>query len=139
MPLMPKRVKYRKSQKGRVRGNATRGNYVSFGEYGLQTLEAGRISAQTIESGRVVASHAVKGGGRLYIRVFPHKSVTAIPAETRMGKGKGEVEYWAAVVKPGTILYEVSGVSEEHAREIFARVAHKMPVTCRFVHRRPTI
>ena len=139
MPMMPKRVKYRKSQKGRVRGNATRGNYVAFGEYGLQSLEPGRISAQTIEAGRVVASHAVKGGGRLYIRVFPHKSVTAIPAETRMGKGKGVVEYWAAVVKPGTILYEVSGVSEEHAREIFARVAHKMPVHCRFVTRRPTV
>ena len=139
MALMPKRVKYRKSQKGRVKGNASRGNYVAFGEYGLQSLEPGRISAQTIEAGRVVASHAVKGGGRLYIRVFPHKSVTAIPAETRMGKGKGEVEYWAAVVKPGTILYEVSGVSEEHAREIFARVAHKMPVTCRFVGRKPTV
>ena len=139
MALMPKRVKYRKSQKGRVKGNATRGNYVAFGEFGLQSLEPGRISAQTIEAGRVVASHAVKGGGRLYIRVFPHKSVTAIPAETRMGKGKGEVEYWAAVVKPGTILYEVSGVSEDHAREIFARVAHKMPVTCRFVARKPTV
>ena len=139
MPMMPKRVKYRKSQKGRVRGNATRGNYVAFGEYGLQSLEPGRISAQTIEAGRVVASHAVKGGGRLYIRVFPHKSVTAIPAETRMGKGKGEVEYWAAVVKPGTILYEISGLSEDVARETLARVAHKMPVTCRFVGRRPTI
>jgi large subunit ribosomal protein L16 len=139
MALMPKRVKYRKSQKGRVKGNATRGNYVSFGDYGLQSLESGRISGQTIEAGRVVASHAVKGGGKLYIRVFPHKSVTAIPAETRMGKGKGEVEYWAAVVKPGTILYEISGVSEEAARGIFARVAQKMPVNCRFVSRRPTV
>ena len=101
--------------------------------------ETGRISAQTIEAGRVVASQAVKGGGKLYIRIFPHKSVTAIPAETRMGKGKGEVEYWAAVVKPGTILYEVSGSREETAREIFARVAHKMPVNCRFVTRRPTV
>ena len=137
MAQMPKRVKYRKSQKGRVRGDATRGNYVSFGEYGLQALQAGRISAQTLEAGRVVASHAVKGGGKLYIRVFPHKSVTAIPAETRMGKGKGEVEYWAAVVKPGTILYEISGLSEEAARDVLARVAHKMPVTCRFVGRRP--
>ena len=106
---------------------------------GLQTLEPGRISAQTIEAGRVVASQAVKGGGKLYIRIFPHKSVTAIPAETRMGKGKGEVEFWAAVVKPGTILYEVSGLSEETARGVFARVAHKMPVTCRFVTRRPTV
>ncbi len=139
MALMPKRVKYRKSQKGRVKGNATRGNYVAFGEYGLQTLEPGRISAQTIEAGRVVASQAVKGGGKLYIRIFPHKSVTSIPAETRMGKGKGEVDHWAAVVKPGTILYEISGLSEEAARAAFARVSHKMPVNCRFVGRRPTI
>ena len=139
MALMPKRVKYRKSQKGRVRGNATRGNYVAFGDYGLQTLQPGRISAQTIEAGRVVASQAVKGGGRVYIRIFPQKSVTAIPAETRMGKGKGEVEFWAAVVKPGTVLFEVSGLSEEAARVVFARVAHKMPVTCRFVGRRPTV
>src|SRR5262245_38788584 len=139
MPMMPKRVKYRKSQKGRVRGNATRGNYVAFGEYGLQTLEPGKISAATIEAGRVVASQSTKGGGKVYIRIFPHKSVTSIPAETRMGKGKGEVEFWAAVVKPGTILYEVSGLSEETARTVFARVAHKMPVACRFVTRRPTI
>ncbi|OJW16776.1 MAG: 50S ribosomal protein L16 [Planctomycetales bacterium 71-10] len=139
MALMPKRVKYRKSQKGRVKGNATRGNYVSFGEYGLQTLEPGRISAQTIEAGRVVASQAVKGGGKLYIRIFPHKSVTAIPAETRMGKGKGEVEFWAAVVKPGTILYEIGGLTEDAARAAFNRVAHKMPVACRFVTRRPTV
>lgn len=139
MALMPKRVKYRKSQKGRVKGNATRGNYVSFGEFGLQTLEPGRISAQTIEAGRVVASQAVKGGGKLYIRIFPHKSVTAIPAETRMGKGKGEVEFWAAVVKPGTILYEIGGLTEDAARAAFNRVAHKMPVACRFVTRRPTI
>jgi large subunit ribosomal protein L16 len=139
MAMMPKRVKYRKNQKGRVRGNATRGNYVSFGEYGLQSLEPGRISSQTIEAGRIVASHAVKGGGKLYIRVFPHKSVTAIPAETRMGKGKGEVEYWAAVVKPGTILYEISGLSEDSARAVLARVAQKMPVNCRFVSRRPTV
>jgi large subunit ribosomal protein L16 len=139
MAMMPKRVKFRKSQKGRVKGNATRGNYVSFGEFGLQALKPARISAQTIEAGRVAASHAVKGGGKLYIRIFPQKSVTAIPAETRMGKGKGEIEFWAAVVKPGTILYEVSGVSEEAARDLFARVAHKMPVPCRFVHRRPTV
>jgi large subunit ribosomal protein L16 len=112
---------------------------VSFGEYGLQALEPGRISGQTIEAGRVVVSHAVKGGGKLYIRVFPHKSVTAIPAETRMGKGKGEVEFWAAVVKPGTILYEISGLSEEAARTVFARVAQKMPVACRFISRRPTV
>src|ERR1700747_1987515 len=137
MALMPKRVKYRKSQKGRVRGNATRGNYVAFGEYGLQALQAGRISAQNIEAGRVVASHAVKGGGKLYIRVFPHKSVTAIPAETRMGKGKGEPEYWAAVIKPGMILFEIAGLPEAAARDALARVAYKMPFRCRLVGRRP--
>ena len=139
MPMMPKRVKFRKSQKGRVKGNATRGNYVAFGDYGLQSLEPGRISAETIEAGRVVASQAVKGGGKLYIRIFPHKSVTSIPAETRMGKGKGEVEYWAAVVKPGTVLFEITGVSEDVARAALARVAHKMPVACRFIARRPTL
>ena len=139
MPMMPKRVKYRKSQKGRVRGNATRGNYVAFGEFGLQSMESGKISAQTIEAGRVVGSQSIKGGGKLYIRIFPHKSITSIPAETRMGKGKGEVEFWAAVVKPGTILYELGGVGEDQARVTFARVAHQMPVACRFVTRRPTI
>jgi large subunit ribosomal protein L16 len=136
---MPKRVKYRKTQKGRIRGNATRGNYVAFGEYGIQSLEAGKISAATIEAGRIVASQSVKGGGKLYIRIFPQKSVTSIPAETRMGKGKGEVDYWAAVVKPGTVLYEVAGVTEAQARATFARLAHKLPVKCRFVTRRPTI
>jgi large subunit ribosomal protein L16 len=139
MAMMPKRVKFRKSQKGRVRGNATRGNYVAFGEYGLQALEPARISAATLEAGRIVGSQSVKGGGKLYIRVFPHKSVTSIPAETRMGKGKGEVEFWAAVVKPGTVLYELGGISEDAARAAFARVAYKMPVRCRFVTRRPTL
>jgi large subunit ribosomal protein L16 len=139
MPMMPKRVKYRKSQKGRVRGNATRGNYVAFGEFGLQALDRGRVSAQTIEAGRVVASQSVKGGGKLYIRIFPQKSITSIPAETRMGKGKGEVEFWAAIVKPGTVMFELSGVSEEAARATFARIAHKLPVPCRFVSRRPTL
>ncbi len=139
MAMMPKRVKFRKSQKGRVKGNATRGNYVAFGEFGLQSLEPGKVSAQTIEAGRVVASQSTKGGGKVYIRIFPHKSVTSIPAETRMGKGKGEVEFWAAVVKPGTILFELAGVSEEVARATLARVAYKMPVACRFVMRRPTL
>lgn len=139
MAMMPKRVKFRKSQKGRVKGNATRGNFVAFGDYGLQALEPARISAATIEAGRIVASQAVKGGGKLYIRIFPHKSITSIPAETRMGKGKGEVEYWAAIVKPGTVLYEVSGISEDAARAALARVAYKMPIACRFVTRRPTL
>lgn len=139
MPMMPKRVKFRKTQKGRVKGNATRGNFLAFGEYGLQVLESGKISAQTLEAGRIVASQSVKGGGRLYIRVFPHKSVTAIPAETRMGKGKGEVEYWAAVVKPGNIIYELAGINEDVARRALARIAYKLPMACRFVTRRPTL
>src|SRR5688572_23062767 len=101
MPLMPKRVKHRKSQRGRIRGNATRGNTVSHGEYGLQTLQGGWISAQTIEAGRVAASQYLRNEGRLYVRIFPHKSITAKPLETRMGTGKAEPDYWAAVVKPG--------------------------------------
>ena len=139
MPLMPKRVKFRKTQRGKIKGNATRGNYVAYGEFGLQSLEAGWLSAEAIEAGRITATHSVRGEGRLYIRVFPHKSVTAIPAETRMGKGKGEPEYWAAVVKPGMILFEVSGVPEAAARDCLARVAYKMPFRCRFVGRRPNI
>jgi large subunit ribosomal protein L16 len=136
---MPKRVKFRKSQRGKVRGQASRGNRVSFGEYGLQSLEGGWLSAESIEAGRVTATHFVRGEGRLYIRVFPHKSITAIPAETRMGKGKGEPEYWAAVVKPGMVLFEIAGLPESSARECFARVAYKMPFKCRFVARRPSV
>ncbi len=139
MPQMPKRVKYRKSQRGVVRGKATRGNTVAFGEWGLQSLEGGWLSAESIEAGRITAAHFARGEGRLYIRVFPHKSVTAIPAETRMGKGKGEPEYWAAVIKPGMILFEVSGLPEAAARDCLARVAYKMPFRCRFVGRRPSI
>jgi large subunit ribosomal protein L16 len=136
MALMPKRVKHRKSQRGRIKGNATRGNRVVFGDFGLQAMQGGWVSAQTIEAGRVAASQMLRNEGRLYIRVFPHKSVTSIPLETRMGKGKGEPEFWAAVVRPGTMLFELSGVSEEAARMCFARLAHKMPVRVRFVRRR---
>ena len=139
MPLMPKRVKFRKSQRGRVKGKAARGNTVSFGEFGLQALEGGWLSAEAIEAGRITATHSVRGEGRLYIRVFPHKSVTAIPAETRMGKGKGEPEYWAAVVKPGMILFEIAGLPEAAARDALARVAYKMPFRCRLVTRRPSV
>ena len=139
MPLMPKRVKFRKSQRGVVRGNAQRGNTVSYGDFGLQALETGWLSAEAIEAGRITAAHSVRGEGRLYIRVFPHKSVTAIPAETRMGKGKGEPEYWAAVVREGMILYEVGGLPEAAARDVLARVAYKMPFRCRFVTRRPSV
>ena len=139
MPLMPKRVKFRKSQRGKVKGNAQRGNRVSYGEFGLQSLEGGWLSAEAIEAGRITATHAVRGEGRLYIRVFPHKSVTAIPAETRMGKGKGEPEYWAAVVKPGMVLFECAGLPEGTAREVMARIAYKMPFRCRFVSRKPGV
>jgi large subunit ribosomal protein L16 len=137
MPLMPKRVKFRKTQRGKIRGNANRGNRVNFGEYGLQSLDAGWLSAEAIEAGRITATHFLRGEGRLYIRVFPHKSVTAIPAETRMGKGKGEPEFWASVIKPGMVLYEIAGLPEAAARDCLARVAYKMPFKCRLVSRSP--
>ena len=137
MALMPKRVKHRKSQRGRIRGDATRGNRVVFGDFGLQTVQAGWVPAATLEAGRIAAQQYLRAEGRLYIRVFPHKPITSIPLETRMGKGKGEPEYWAAVVRPGTILFEISGISEEAARMCFTRLAHKMPVRVRFVKRRP--
>ncbi len=136
MPQMPKRVKFRKSQRGKIRGKASRGNTVVFGDYGLQATEPGWLSAQSIEAGRITVTHAVRGEGRLFIRVFPHKSITSIPAETRMGIGKGEPEFWAAVIKPGMILYEISGLPESAARECLARVAYKMPFRCRMVTRK---
>ncbi len=138
MALMPKRVKHRKSQRGRIKGNATRGNTVVFGEFGLQSTEGGWVSAATIEAGRIAAQQYIRGEGKLYIRVFPDKSVTSIPLETRMGKGKGEPDYWAAVVKPGTVLYEVAGVTEQQAKMTFARLAHKMPVRVRMIKRQTT-
>ncbi len=136
MALMPKRVLHRKFHRGRLRGEATAGNYVAFGEYGLQALECGRITSQQIEAARVAANRFIGGHGRLYIRIFPHRSATARPAETRMGKGKGEVAYWFASVKPGSILFELSGVSEEIAREAFRRQSYKLPVKCCFAKRR---
>jgi large subunit ribosomal protein L16 len=136
MALMPKRVKFRKTQRGRLRGRASRGNTVVFGEFGLQTVEKGWITAQQLEAGRVAAMHFIGTEGKLWMRVFPDKPVTATAAETRMGKGKGEVEYWAAVVRPGNIIYEVAGVSEEIARQALNRTAHKMPLRVRFIHRR---
>ena len=137
MALMPKRVKHRKSQRGRIKGDATRGNRVVFGEFGLQAVQGGWIKAQTIEAGRIAAQQYVRGEGRLYVRMFPHKSITARPLETRMGKGKGEPAAWVAVVKPGAVLYELAGVTEEQARMCMARLAHKMPIRVRFVRRRP--
>lgn len=133
--LMPKRVKYRKSQRGRIKGVATRCNRVAFGDFGLMALEPGWLSAKEIEAGRVAATHAMGTEGRLYIRVFPHKSVTAKPAEVRMGQGKGEPEYYAAVIRPGTVLYEVAGVTEDFARQLFNSIAHKMSLRCKMIRR----
>ncbi|MFY7876126.1 MAG: 50S ribosomal protein L16 [Pirellula sp.] len=137
MALMPKRVKHRKSQRGRIKGNATRGNKVVFGDFGLQALQGGWIRATTIEAGRIAANQYVRGEGRLYIRIFPDKPVSSKPLETRMGKGKGEPEYWVAVVRPGTVLYELAGVTEQQAKVCFARLAAKMPIPVRLVRRRP--
>lgn len=139
MALMPKRVKYRKRQRGKMKGNATRGNYVAFGEYGLQTLESHWITGRQIEAGRIAATHYLHREGNVYIRIFPHHSYTAKPLEQRMGKGKAEIAGWVAVVKPGTILYEIGGVAEDVARAALARVSHKMPVKCRFVTRRHSL
>jgi large subunit ribosomal protein L16 len=136
MALMPKRVKHRKSQRGRIKGKATRGNRVVFGDFGLQALQAGWIKATTIESGRIAAQQYTRGEGRLYIRIFPHKSVTSRPLETRMGKGKGEPDHWVAVVKEGTVLFELGGVTEQQAKLCLARLAHKMPIPVRMIKRR---
>lgn len=136
MPMLPKRTKFRKQQRGKLRGNATRGNYVAFGDFGLQSLEAHWLTARQIEAGRIAAQHFLRRQGKIYIRVFPDKPVSKKPLETRMGKGKAEAEYWAARIKPGTILYEIAGVEESMAKQAFARIAQKMPVRCRFVGRR---
>lgn len=136
MALMPKRVKWRKSQRGRVRGKATRGNRVAFGEYGLQVLGTGWITGRQIEAGRVAATHYLQREGKVYIRIFPHKPVSGKPLETRMGKGKGEPKDWVACVKEGLILYEIGGVDEDAARNAFVRMASKMPFRCRMVRRR---
>ncbi|MDI6851524.1 MAG: 50S ribosomal protein L16 [bacterium] len=131
--LMPSRTKYRKQQRGRLKGVALAGNYLAFGEYGLKTLEAHWLTANQIEAARMAISRYLKKGGKLWVRIFPDKPVTKKPAETRMGKGKGNVEFWVAVVKPGRILFELSGVSEEEAREAFRIASHKLPVKTRFV------
>lgn len=133
MPLMPKRSKYRKMQKGRNRGRATRGTEVTYGEYGLQALEAGWITSNQIEAARIAMTRFIKRGGKVWIKIFPDKPITKKPAETRMGSGKGSLEYWVAVVKPGRILFEMEGVSEEIAREAFRLAAHKLPIKTKFV------
>ncbi len=133
MPLMPKRTKYRKQQKGRNRGKATRGNFVSDGEYGLQALEAGLITTNQIESARVAMTRYIKRGGKVWIKVFPDKPITKKPAETRMGKGKGAVEYWVAPVKPGRVMFEIAGVTEDIAREALRLASMKLSVKTKFV------
>ena len=134
--LMPKRVKYRKSFRGKMKGPATRGNKVSFGDYGLMAMEQCWVTAREIEAGRVAATHQMGTEGRLYIRIFPHKAVSAKPAETRMGKGKGEPEFYAAVVRPGTVLFEVTGVTLDFAKQVLNNVAHKMSVRTKFITRK---
>jgi large subunit ribosomal protein L16 len=131
--LAPKRVKYRKQQKGRTRGMATRGNTVAFGDYGLQTIEPGWITNRQIEAARVALTRHIKRGGKVFIRIFPDKPVTKKPAETRMGKGKGNPELWVAVVKPGRIMFEIEGIDAPTARRAFDLAAAKLPVKCKFV------
>ncbi len=137
--LAPKRVKYRKQQKGRRRGMAYRGHQLNFGDYGLKALETGWITSRQIEAARVAITRHVKRGGKIWIRIFPDKPYTKKPAETRMGKGKGSPEGWVAVVKPGRILYELKGVPEEVAREACRLAAHKLPIPTRFVSRQDVL
>ena len=139
MPLMPKRTKHSKMQKGRNRGRATRGNVVNEGEFGLQATTAGWIKSNQIEAARIAMTRYIKSGGKVWIKIFPDKPITKKPAETRMGKGKGAPEYWVAVVKPGRVMFEISGVSEEVAKEALRLASHKLPVQTKFVKRETVI
>ncbi|HEY8892536.1 MAG TPA: 50S ribosomal protein L16 [Clostridium sp.] len=134
--LMPKRSKHRKVQRGRMRGKATRGNFIAYGDYALQAMECGWVKSNQIEAARVAINREVKRGGKVWIKIFPDKPVTEKPAETRMGSGKGSVEYWVAVVKPGRVLFEIAGVTEEAAREAMRLASHKLPIKTKFVSRR---
>ena len=131
--LLPKRVKYRRQQRGRMKGKALRGNFVSNGEYGLQALEPAWVTSNQIEAARVAMTRYIKRGGKVWIKIFPDKPVTEQPAETRMGKGKGSPEYWVAVVKPGRVMFEIAGVDEAVAREALRLASHKLPIKCKFV------
>lgn len=133
--LLPKRVKYRRVMRGRMRGKATRGNVVSNGEYGLQALEPAWITSRQIEAARIAMTKYTKRGGQVWIKIFPDKPVTRKPAETRMGSGKGAPEYWVSVVKPGRVMFEMAGVSEDVAREAMRLAMHKLPIKCKFVKR----
>ena len=134
--LAPQKVKYRKPQKGRMRGMAIRGSYVSFGTFGLKALEPGWITSRQIEAARIVLSRSIKKVGKVWIRIFPHKAITKKPAETRMGKGKGSPEYWVAVIKPGRILFEVEGLDFDEAQEAFRKCSNKLPIKAKMVARR---
>ena len=131
--LMPKRVKHRKVFRGRMKGNATSGNNVTYGDYGIQAMAPSWITANQIEAARVAMTRYTNRGGKVWIQIFPHKPVTRKPAETRMGSGKGAPEYWVAVVKPGRVMFEIAGVTEEEAREALRLAAHKLPIKCKFV------
>ena len=137
--LAPRKIKYRKPQKGRMKGLAKGGDYVAFGTYGLKALESGWITSRQIESVRITISRRVRKLGKMWIRIFPHKSITKKPAETRMGKGKGSPEYWVAVVKPGRILFEVEGLSEEEVKETFKQCGYKLPIKTKIVSRREVV
>ena len=134
--LMPKRIKYRKQQRGRMKGKAVRGSSIAFGQYGLKALEPYWITSRQIEAARIAMTRYIKRGGKVWIRIFPDKPVTKKPAETRMGKGKGSPEYWVAVVKPGRVMFEIEGVSEAIAKEAMRLAAHKLPIKTKFVSRR---
>jgi large subunit ribosomal protein L16 len=134
--LMPKKVKFRKQMKGRRTGLAVRGAAVSFGEFGLKAVEPGWLTSRQIEAARIAMTRHIKRGGKIWIRIFPDKPITKKPAETRMGKGKGAPEYWVAVIKPGRVIYEMDGVTEETAREAFRLAAFKLPLATRFVQRK---
>jgi large subunit ribosomal protein L16 len=136
--LMPKRVKYRRVFRGRMKGKATRGNFVSNGEFGLQATEPCWITSNQIEAARIAMTRYIKRGGQVWIKIFPDKPVTKKPAETRMGSGKGSPEYWVAVVKPGRVMFEIAGISEETAREAFRLAAHKLPIKCKFITKADT-
>ncbi|MBR5979561.1 MAG: 50S ribosomal protein L16 [Oscillospiraceae bacterium] len=133
--LMPKRVKYRRQHRGRMKGIATKGNTVTYGEYGLVALEPAWITANQIEAARIAMTRSIRRGGQVYIKIFPHKSVTKKPAEVRMGSGKGAPDHWVAVVKPGRVMFEISGVSEEAAKEAMRLAMHKLPIKCKFVRK----
>ena len=134
--LMPKRVKHRKQMRGRMSGKATRGNFIAYGDFAIQATECGWITSNQIEAARIAINRYVKRGGKLWIKIFPDKPVTEKPAETRMGSGKGSPEYWVAVVKPGRVLFEISGVTEEVAREAMRLASHKLPISTKFVTRK---